>query len=135
MTEPKNAAQRAGRASIDRVMAKDREGWLALYADDAFLADPVGVSPLDPTGNGHRGKEAIARFWDKTIAMGDKKITIRESHPCADECANVLTIENTLPNGMVVDVKLVAVYRTNDDGKIVSMKAYWDFATAVPRAR
>jgi len=133
MKEPKNAAQRAGFESIARVMAKDKEGWLALYAEDAIVQDPVGVSPLDPTGLGHRGTEGISRFWDAAIAPGSKTITIRESHPCADECANVLTIRNDLPNGMVVDVELVAVYRTNADGKIASMKAYWDFSAVRPR--
>lgn len=133
MTEPKNAAQRAGFESIKNVMAKNKEAWIALFADDACVQDPVGKSPIDPTGLGFTGKEAIARFWDFAMATGDKTITVRESHPCGDECANVLSIRNALPSGHVVNVDLVAVYRTNDEGKVVSLKAYWDFATAIPR--
>ena len=32
--------------------AKDRDGWLALFADDAVVEDPVGPSMFDPDGKG-----------------------------------------------------------------------------------
>jgi ketosteroid isomerase-like protein len=121
-------AQLAGRRSIDCVRRKDKAGWLALYADDAIVQDPVGVSPLDPAGNGHRGKEAIGRFWDMVIAPGNLEFTLHASHPCADECANVATITNTMPGGVKIRTDLVIVYRVNEAGLIVSLKAYWEYA-------
>ena len=42
--------------------AGDKEGYLALFADDATLEDPVG-------GEVHWGKEAMAVFFDATRAM------------------------------------------------------------------
>ena len=33
------------------------------------------------------GKEAIGAFWDKVIARNNGVFRVRESYPCADECA------------------------------------------------
>ncbi len=120
-------AQQASFRSMRNVKARNRAGWLELFADDAIVQDPVGVSPFDPDGLGHRGKEAIGAFWDAVIAPNGGIFRIRESYPCADECANVITLGSTLPNGKQFDVNFVAVYRANEAGKIVSLKAYWQF--------
>ena len=73
-------ARLASKRSIAAVRAKDKAAWLALFADDAVIEDPVGVSPIDPTGKGHRGREAIDRFWDKHIAPVTIDFEVRESH-------------------------------------------------------
>jgi ketosteroid isomerase-like protein len=123
-----NAAQQASFNSIKYVKAKNKAAWLDLYADDAVIQDPVGVSPIDPTGQGHRGKEAIGRFWDTVAGAGDLSFEVRESYPAGDECANVATLTNRMPGGIEIKVDLVAVYRVNTAGKLVSLKAYWDFS-------
>jgi len=120
-------AQQAGFKSMRNVKAKNREGWLDLFAADALVQDPLGVSGFDPTGQGHRGREAIGAFWDMAIANTAGTFRVRESYPCANECANVFTITQTLPNGKLFDVNFVGVYRVDDNGKIVSLKAYWQF--------
>jgi steroid Delta-isomerase len=123
-----SAAQLAGRRSAEFAMAKNKSAWLGLYAEDAVIEDPVGVSPLDPQGHGHRGKAAIARFWDMAIAPGQLTMTLRESYPSGDECANVVTITNKLPSGGAVVTDCVIVYRVNGEGLLVSLRAYWEFA-------
>lgn len=55
-------ARELARRSQAAVRAKDRETWLSLFAPDAVVADPVGPSPFDPDGRGHRGLAAIAAF-------------------------------------------------------------------------
>ena len=127
-TNTGNRAQQAGAESLAAVRARDKAAWLALFAEDAVIQDPVGVSPLDPSGLGHRGKEAIGRFWDAVIAPGQLETTIRESYPAGDECANVATFVNHLPNGLKIATDLVVVYRVDARGKIVSLKAYWEYA-------
>ncbi|MBV6416050.1 MAG: hypothetical protein CMLOHMNK_00578 [Steroidobacteraceae bacterium] len=123
-----NRAQQAGAESLAAVRAKNKAAWLDLFADDAVIQDPVGVSPLDPSGLGHRGKEAIGRFWDVAIAPGQLDTRIRESYPTGDECANVATFVNRMPNGLEIATDLVVVYRVDARGKIVSLKAYWEYA-------
>ena len=63
-------ARRAGIQSQRYVAGGEREKWLALFAEDAFIQDPVGPSPMDPSGKGHVGKAAIAAFYDTVIPKG-----------------------------------------------------------------
>ena len=57
-------ARRAAWRSIDAVARGDKQAWLDNFADDAKVEDPVGKSALDPKGEGFRGKDAIAGFWE-----------------------------------------------------------------------
>lgn len=125
--DPTHPARRAARASIEAVEAGDREGWLALFADDAVVADPVGPSPLDPDGTGHHGKEAIAAFYDTVIAQAEVRFTLRASYVAGSECANEGTITSTFPDGTAGVVEGVYLYRVDDDGRLVSVRAYWEF--------
>ena len=59
--EPLNARE-LGMRSRAAVHDRDRDGWLALFASDALVQDPIGPSPFDPEGKGHRGIDAIAGF-------------------------------------------------------------------------
>ena len=117
----------ASRLSGQYVEQGNKAAWLDLFAEDACLQDPVGKSPLDPSGLGHIGKAAIAEFWDMVIAAGDIEFTIVSSHPAGDECANVVRMVNNLPGDIKMELDMVVVYTANGDGKITSLKAYWDF--------
>ena len=73
-------ARELARRSQAAVAAKDRSAWLALFADDAVVQDPIGPSPLDPGGGGHRGAAAIAAepevsVWD----LAARDILVREA--------------------------------------------------------
>ena len=56
MTDEPLDAREAGTRSRAAVAAKDREAWLALFTDDAIVADPIGPSPLDPEGRATAGE-------------------------------------------------------------------------------
>ena len=135
MTDAVNAAQAASHNSMKNVLAGNRAGWIDLFSDDAVIQDPVGVSPLDPTGLGHRGKEAIGRFWDVTVAPSAMRLEIVHSFPCANECANLVRMEKDLPNGKLFEHLMIVVYRANEAGKIVSLKAYWEFDKLTARVQ
>lgn len=128
LTDDMPPARLASYRSMDCVRRKDKAAWLELFADDALIQDPVGVSPLDPKGQGHRGLTAIAAFWDMAVAQGNVQFTVHASHACGDECANVASITNTLSGGVVITTDVVIVYRVNEAGKVLSLKAYWEFA-------
>lgn len=127
MTETEHPARAASKASMAAVTAGDREAWLSLFADDGVVQDPVGVSPLDPTGLGHRGADAIAAFWDSTIAPNAVRFEIAHSYAAGSECANVGEVITTLPDGSVATAEGVFVYAVNADGKLVSLRAFWEF--------
>ena len=133
--EIKNAAQAAAQRSIDAVRAKDKDAWVNNFADDGCIEDPVGKSPLDPTGNGHRGKAAISAFWDMCIATGNVDFRIRESYPVSDiACANVGSILNKMGN-MAIEAKGVFIYHVNAEGKVTNLRAYWDFDSTMAAAK
>ena len=70
-------------------MAHDKEAWLAVFADDAIVEDPIGPSHFDPEGKGHRGKEAIAKFYDTAIAPSELTFNFEKTYQCGNEEANV----------------------------------------------
>ena len=120
-------ARLASQRSAAAVQAKDRAAWLALFADDAVVQDPVGKSFLDETGEGHRGLQAIGAFFDNNIApVRSIRFELHDSFAAGDEVANVATIHMTLPDGTTSRCEGVFVYKVRDDGKLVSLRAFWE---------
>jgi steroid Delta-isomerase len=129
-------ARAASHRSMDAVSRRAKAEWLALFAPDAVIEDPVGTSPFDPTGLGHHGHEAISSFWDKTIALAERlELTITDSFAAGNEVANVGTITAFLPGNLRVDTEGVFVYRVNDSGLIVSLRAFWETDRAMSTMR
>jgi ketosteroid isomerase-like protein len=132
---PKSPVELAFERHMEFVSKKDREGFIANFSEDAILEDPVGKSPLDPAGEGHRGHAAIGAFWDMIIAPGAVRFEIERAYVCGNEIANVGTVFNALPDRPgEIAADGVFVYRVNDEGKLVSLKAYWDFDQAMKSA-
>ena len=120
-------ARRASQRSYSAVARKAKEEWLALFADDVLLEDPVGPSFFDPEGKGHHGKEGISAFWDLAIApVAEFHFTIRDSFANGNACANIGTFSTLMEDGTRADTDLIAVYRLDDDGLIRSMAAHWE---------
>ena len=121
-------ARDAALASYEAVSCKDKDAWLALFAEDGWIEDPVGPSVFDKDGAGHHGPAGRAAFWDLTIAPVDRFVfDIKDSFAVGHECANYATFQTTLTNGYTASTDMVVVYRVDDDGKIVSLRAFWEF--------
>jgi len=84
----------ASQASWRCVQAHDREGWLALMADDVVVEDPIGKSFTSPDGNGLRGKEAVGAFYDANIGPNELRVTCEETFPSSSpaEIAHILEL-------------------------------------------
>ncbi|MBV8965429.1 MAG: nuclear transport factor 2 family protein [Mycobacteriaceae bacterium] len=115
-------------------MAHDKEAWLALFADDAIVEDPVGPSHFDPEGKGHRGRGEISAFWDKAIAPNGLEFHFADTFQCGNEEANVGHIVITT-GGYQVTAEGVFTYRVNDEGKLVALRGYWEVDRAAKTAR
>ena len=117
------------RAVVDDYLASfpkgDRAAFLACFADDAKQVDPVPSPP-------NVGKEAIGQFWDNVATMADKmEPQLDRVHVCGDEAAVVFTMHaRTGDGGSAIDI--VDIFEVNDDGKIASLRAYWDAAEIRP---
>jgi ketosteroid isomerase-like protein len=122
----KHPARLAAWRSMDAVARGDKQAWLNNFTDDAIVEDPIGKSYLDPEGQGHRGKAAIELFWDKNIANGRPMFSLQQSIVSGNECANVGTLTIQFPNGAVSQLHGVFVYCVNDEGRVTSLRTYWE---------
>jgi steroid delta-isomerase len=133
VTNPQAPVHLAGKRSREAAVARDKEAWLALFADDAIVEDPIGPSHFDPEGKGHRGKEAIAAFFDMAIAPSQLEFHFVDTFQCGNEEANVGSIV-IVAQGYRVVAEGVFTYRVNDEGKIVALRAYWELDRAAASA-
>jgi steroid delta-isomerase len=110
------------------VQAHDRDGWLALMADDVVIEDPIGPSITNADGNGVRGKAAVAAFYDANIAANQLWITCEETFPSSspDEVAHILVLRSRFEGGFTSTVRGVYTYRVNEAGLIANMRGYWN---------
>jgi steroid delta-isomerase len=102
---------------VDAISAGDLDAIVALYSEDAVVEDPVGSDP-------HRGHAAIREFYKMGVASLDKmvlegKVRARERWGA---CA-MLAYPKGAEGKMVIETIDVMVF--DDEGKIVSMTAYW----------
>ena len=130
-TTTEHPARIAARASQSAASGKRKQEWLELFAENGWVEDPVGPSGFDPEGKGHHGREAIARFYDMTIARTDSlEFIVTDSLVCGDENVNIGTIR-TIMAGNQIDAEGVFVYRVDADGKILSLRAFWEVERAM----
>ncbi|MCV7198015.1 nuclear transport factor 2 family protein [Mycobacterium angelicum] len=118
----------ASQASWRCVQTHDREGWLALMADDVVIEDPIGKSITNPEGTGVRGKDAVANFYDTNIAANQLTVTCEETFPSSspNEVAHILVLDSKFDGGFTSSVRGVFTYRVNDEGLIANMRGYWN---------
>lgn len=130
MYENEHPARRAALLSREYVHTKNREAWLGLYAEEAFIEDPIGVSHIDPEGKGHHGPAAREAFWDNFIAPANIQIEILDSFAAGQEVANHVNLTITIDAGegkkLVQKVDGVFVYHVDDDGMLLSLRGYWE---------
>lgn len=127
-TVEKTPVVTASEASWRCVQAGDREGWLALMADDVLVEDPIGPSVTNPDGTGVRGKEAVGAFFDTNIGPNQLTITREATFPSSSptEIAYILVLQTRFPNGFTATVRGVFTYTVNDEGFITNLRGYWN---------
>ena len=100
----------------------DKDGWLALWAEDAILEDPVGVDTfrgrgypddLLENGRGSQSDEALAGARHHRVRERSHRNSARRGHP-----------EGSMQHvGPLVDH-----FTFNDAGQISMMRAFWKYA-------
>jgi hypothetical protein len=116
MTTARGLAETSLRLTKER----DRAGWLALFASDAIVEDPVG-------GGRHEGIEAISAFYDSTISTVESfDYEIERSYLCAGEVAVVIRFA-IVAAGVKLDMDVVNIYAAATDGDhLQSLRSWWD---------
>ncbi len=120
------------RATIDAYCAAftaDRDGWLALFADDATVEDPVGTDV-------HRGKEAIGAFWDVSHGIADEIVLTPSRYVKVAGNEAAFAMDARMRAGDDVNgMSIIDVMTFDDAGRITSQRAFWDFADLAPVPR
>lgn len=105
------------RAYIEMMCRSDIDGIMALYADDASAEDPVGGTPV-------QGIDALRSFY----SMVAPALQVELTGPicvAGNECAFPLLAQLTMDdNTQYLDATDVLCF--NEDGKITSMRAFWN---------
>lgn len=118
------------RESPERVEAHDGAGWVALFAEDAFIEDPVGTAH-------HRGHNAISAFYQTFIAPNDVVFRVQHDVVSGNEVARDVIIDTTTRAGMHISTPAHLRYRISEDSgelKLQSMQAHWEIRKMAVKA-
>jgi steroid delta-isomerase len=117
--------QAAVDAYVAAYMENDRDAFLDAFADVGVIEDPVGTPP-------HNGREARGAFWDSVHQLTEQmSFDVKDVIVCGSRAAMVFGIHaGTGGAGIVMDA--VDIFEVDDEGKITSMRAYWDMSRAAP---
>ncbi len=113
-------AKELAETSLRLTKERDREGWLALFAPDAVVEDPVG-------GGRREGLEAITAFYDSTISTVESfDYEIERAYECGSEVAVVIRFA-IVAAGFTLDMDVVNIYAAAPDGEhLLSLRSWWD---------
>lgn len=120
LTVGMTTARELAETSLRLTKERDRAGWLALFAPDAFVEDPVG-------GGRREGIDAITAFYDSTISTVESfDYEIERSYECGSEVAVVVRFAIAGP-GFTLDMDVVNIYAAAADGEhLQSLRSWWD---------
>ena len=101
--------------------AGERETWLGLFSEQARVEDPVGHVPALV------GRDALAGFWDAGIAsLASVEFDVGRDWETSDEAMLIATVTIETPTGAGASYDGTFNYRIDDQGKIASLRAFWD---------
>jgi steroid delta-isomerase len=106
--------------------AGDGAAYVALFAEDAWLEDPVGSPRIE-------GHEAIGGFFEQSSSMAES-IELRLTgsvRVAAGEAAFPMQARPSI-GGTTFGVDIIDVMTFDDAGRITTMRAFWDPAEMRP---
>ena len=122
---PPDKISRAVRAYFLALRAMDADGFANTFAEDGTTFDPVGTP-------GITGRDAIREFLQsicknfKTVGLTEDSIFV-----AGNGAAVKWTGHGTSNNGREVRFEGIDVFEVNEDGKIQTVRAYWNPAEMI----
>jgi hypothetical protein len=113
--------------SLAAAGARDREGWVGLFASGGRVEDPVGSQP-------HRGHLAIGRFYDTFIGPRDIMSRPDVDIVVGSTVIRDLTLELGMSSGLTLRIPAYLRYDLQGERgelKIAAMYAFWELPTMV----
>lgn len=127
---PREARLAAARRSPELANLHDERGWLALYAPDAIVEDPVGT-PACQRGVRTRagGRDDLERFYTAFIAPSRLRVESLGDVVVGDTVVRDVVLHVVLPGGGGASVPAILQYELVSSGDALlvrRMRAYWD---------
>lgn len=100
--------------------AMDEDGWTANFAHDGALYDPADAAPL-------MGESALRGFFQaacgafKSLALAEEAVFV-----CGNQAAVKFRGEGVGKNGRAVRFEGIDLFDISADGRIQSVRGYWD---------
>jgi ketosteroid isomerase-like protein len=102
------------------ISAADKEGWFALFADDATSHNPVGPPPAV-------GREGLAEIWQVVTGPFEKISTDVDSVFHSDTgAAAKWSARGESAGGGKVSFAGITVFEFSEDARIQTVMTYWD---------
>lgn len=101
--------------------ARDKETWLALFADDIVVEDPVGI-------NTTRGIEALGTdFWASVERAEPKLELLEDVIVCGNEAIAILSAEINQDGGRIMLKPIVVNFVYNEAGKVRHLRSFLNY--------
>jgi steroid delta-isomerase len=126
MTATPEQVRQAFESYLKAWSTNDRDLFLSVMAEDVSFCDPVGT----PAFNGHEG---VGKFWDFSHQGSGRTLTpvVEEMRACANEGILRFTMQVRVPEAnQGLDLSIAEYVVLNDDGKIKSVRVFWDHTNA-----
>jgi steroid delta-isomerase len=115
------SAVKTARRAMAAVEEGRRDDWLDCFAADARVEDPVGHLPV------LTGREALGGFWDNAIsALSSTRFEVSRHWEAGNEALLLATVTIATPSGARASYDGAFDYLLGEDGRIVSLRAFWD---------
>jgi len=118
LPDPRIAA--AVGAYFDLLNAGQEAAWLALFADDAVVHDPVGSLPAE-------GRAAMPEVW-RMLHVAFERVTLEAVHTFygGNGAAVKWSGRGRSPQGREVEFEGISVFEISEGGKVQTLMTYWD---------
>ncbi|MGE3690300.1 MAG: nuclear transport factor 2 family protein [Novosphingobium sp.] len=117
----KDAMIAAAKTHLRATSEGNREEWLAIWADDAEIEDPVGAPP-------HRGIAEIGdKFWAMSRNAAPKLTLLEDVIVCGNEAIAIMQAEVGPADNRRTLKPVVDHFTFNDVGKILKMRAFFTY--------
>ncbi len=120
--------------SPDAVAIHDKLGWMAIFANNHVVEDPVGSMPHLSDAGSDNPHGALSRFYDTFIAPNSLSFDIANDAVCGTHVMRDLTINLSMSDKVDASVPMHLLYElTEEDGtyKVARLAAHWEFVPMI----
>lgn len=130
MSSYRDALIAVAKQSPKAVAAHDKAAWLAIFAADYRVEDPVGTGLNIASSKQVADREPLSRFYDTFIAANDISFEVTRDLVCGNHVMRDLTLRINMTDKVQAAVPMHLLYEMVEESggyKVARLAAHWDF--------